>query len=239
MRIALLEDDIDQAALLRQWLEAAGHVVGHFEDATQFLRNTHHDSFDLYILDWLLPESSGLAVLKEVRDRDAKHPPILFVTVRDDERYIVRALEAGADDYMIKPVRRSETLARIGALLRRSVGTAESALDVPPFQFDLEQHRVTRHDQVVTLTPREFELAVFLFRRAGQIVSRNHLLESVWGVGHSALNTRTVDTHISRLRKKLQITPDNGWHLSSIYQHGYRLEPIDASPDADKLQAQG
>ena len=239
MRIALLEDDIDQATLLRQWLESAEHTVNHFEDAAEFLRATHYESFDLFILDWLLPESSGLTVLKEVRERHATHPPVLFVTVRDDERYIVRALEAGADDYMIKPVRRSETLARINALLRRSVGTVEAPIDAPPYQFDLEHHQVRLHDEIVSLTPREFELAAFLFRRAGQIVSRNHLLESVWGTGHAALNTRTVDTHISRLRKKLHIVPENGWTLASIYQHGYRLEATEALPSSDdQLQAQ-
>ena len=241
MRIALLEDDIDQAQLLLQWLEAAEHTVVHFEDATEFLRSTHYESFDLFILDWLLPESSGLAVLKEVRERDPQRPPVLFVTVRDDERHIVRALEAGADDYMIKPVRRSETLARIQALLRRSVGSVAAPIEAPPFAFDLEHHQVRLHDGVIPLTPREFELAAFLFRRPGQIVSRNHLLESIWGTGHATLNTRTVDTHISRLRKKLKIAPENGWTLTSIYQHGYRLEPADAAPSSDtkNKQAQG
>jgi DNA-binding response OmpR family regulator len=227
MRISLLEDDVDQAALLTQWLEAAGHSVVHFEDADSFHRGTNRATFDLHILDWLLPESSGFHVLKRLRARDPDGPPVLFVTVRDEETCIVEALESGADDYMIKPIRRSETLARVDALSRRRLKPDNASLSVPPYEFDLKQHTASIHSEPLSLTAKEFELALFLFKRAGQIVSRSHLLESVWGTGHSAMHTRTVDTHISRLRNKLRLKDAGGWKLASIYQHGYRLEPAE------------
>jgi DNA-binding response OmpR family regulator len=224
MHIALLEDDVDQVAQLRHWLQSAGHTVEHFPDADSFHRGTHRNSFDLYILDWLLPQSSGIGALKRLRARDPGGPPVLFVTARDDESCIVEALESGADDYMIKPVRRSETLARIEALGRRRIVPQVETLSAPPYEFDLTQHQVSMNDEVLPLTTKEFELAVFLFQRTGQVVSRTHLLESIWGSGHSAMNTRTVDTHVSRVRSKLRLKEAGGWKLSSVYQHGYRLE---------------
>jgi DNA-binding response OmpR family regulator len=224
MHIAVLEDDVDQAALLQDWLVAAGHGAMCFEDADSFLRGTHRETFDLYVLDWLLPESSGIGVLKRLRGRDPEGPPVLFVTVRNEEECIVEALECGADDYMTKPIRRSEMLARVEALGRRRLKSLSETLSVPPYEFDLAQHTATFNSEPLKLTAKEFELALFFFRRAGQIVSRNHLLESIWGAGHSAMNTRTIDTHVSRLRNKLRLKDAAGWRLTSIYQHGYRLE---------------
>jgi DNA-binding response OmpR family regulator len=228
MRIALLEDDIDQAALLRQWLSQAGHTVSHFADAEPFLRGIRHESFDLFILDWMLPKSSGMHVLKQMRGREPDGPPILFITAREDESSIVAALQAGADDYMIKPVRRSETLARIAALTRRRAGQQREPLQMAPYTFDLEEHSLLLNGQPVDLTEREFSLALFLFLRVGQIVSRQHLLEGVWGIDNASLKTRTVDTHVSRLRKKLGLGDSERWRLRSIYQHGYRLESTES-----------
>jgi len=236
MRIALLEDDIDQAALVKHWLGAAGHSVSHHADAEQFLRAASQESFDLYMLDWVLPTSSGLGVLKQLRARDEAGPPVLFVTVRDEESCIVEALESGADDYMIKPVRRGETLARVAALSRRRLGPVQEVVEAAPYTFDLDQHQVFLQGEPIALTEKEFELALFFFRRVGQIVSRQHLLESVWGVGHAAMRTRTVDTHVSRLRQKLLLGQDSGFKLTSIYQHGYRLEHTRAAPQSHSDQ---
>ncbi len=240
MHIALLEDDLDQAALLSRWLQNAGHTIAHHADADSFLRAAQQETFDFYILDWLLPKSSGIGVLKRLRARDPDGAPVLFVTVRDDESCIVEALKNGADDYMIKPVRRAETLARVQAVARRRLKPVTRRLSVPPYEFNLEQHELAMSGEPLQLTTREFELALFLFRRIGQIVSRAHLLESVWGSGHSSMDTRTVDTHISRLRNKLFLKEASDWKLSSIYQHGYRLEHSEQqqSPDIQKSQAQ-
>ena len=157
-----------------------------------------------------------------IRDRKI---PVLFTTSRDREEDIVHALQSGADDYMIKPIRRSETLARITALLRRALPDPEeqALYSCPPFEFDLGGQQVTVDDKPVALTNKEFQLALLLFRNSGRLLSRSYLLENVWGV-RSELSTRTVDTHISRLRNKLGIRPERGWRLSAVYHHGYRLE---------------
>jgi len=241
VRIALLEDDIDQAALLTQWLSNAGHSVAHEADADSFLRAAQRETCDLYILDWVLPEGSGIGVLKRLRARDPDGAPVLFVTVRDDESSIVDALQSGADDYMIKPIRRAETLARVQAVARRRVKPVSETLTVAPYEFDLEQHALSMNGEPLKLTTREFDLALFLFRRIGQIVSRAHLLESVWGSRHSAMDTRTVDTHISRLRGKLRLKETGDWKLTSIYQHGYRLEHTEKrqSSNNEQVQVQG
>jgi DNA-binding response OmpR family regulator len=157
--------------------------------------------------------------------------PVLFTTARDAEADIVQALKAGADDYLVKPLRKQELLARVEALGRRARPKPRAAehLKVAEFDVDVDRRVVTRHGAEMDLTQKDFDLAVFLFRNVGNLVSRGHILESVWG-RTSDLNTRTVDTHVSRLRSKLGLVPENGWKLSAVYQHGYRLEQV--TPEA-------
>lgn len=229
MRIALLEDDQDQAQLIGAWLAEAGHQCHHVDDGKSFLRAALRDSFDLLILDWMVPDMPGIEVLKRFRESEQGYTPVLFVTARDREQDIVEALEAGADDYMTKPVRALELGARIKALGRRGRGgrKAEELPDTAPFEIDTGRETIKLEGSVVELTHREYELAVFLFRKAGSVVSRDHILEAIWGMHGQQLNTRTVDTHVSRLRKKLRIGEETGWKLTAIYQHGYRLEKMD------------
>lgn len=233
MRIALLEDDQEQADLMVRWLADAGHNCSHFSNGPEFLRNTLRESYDLLMLDWMLPEMSGLDVLRKVRQSGKNFTPVIFITARDDESDIVRALEAGADDYMSKPVRYKELVARVAALARRASGgrDPEDLPETAPYSFDLKRKTVRLGDEEVELTHREFDLALFMFRHTGRVVSRSHILESIWGMHGADLNTRTVDTHISRLRKKLHINEANGWQLSAIYQHGYRLERLGDDPE--------
>ena len=131
--------------------------------------------------------------------------PVLFVTVRDSEQDIVFALEHGADDYMVKPVRRQELLARVHALLRRAYPSEEKKqLSFPPFEIDIQRGEVRKDGTRIDLTPKEFELTVTLFRNIGRLLSRGHLQETVWG-RTGDLATRTVDTHVSQVRKKLDL----------------------------------
>ena len=231
MRVAILEDDADQAELVSHWLTDAEHSVDHFAEAASFLRAVRRDSFDLYVLDWMLPDLSGIEVLKKLRKEMNDFSPVVIVTAKDEEQSIVRGLEAGADDYLIKPVRRAELVARVSAILRRTVGNRaeDEGLDAAPYTFNAANNTVTLRGKKIELTNREFQLALFLFRNAGKMVSRNHMLETIWGIENKSLSTRTVDTHVSRLRKKLKLGEENGWVLSAIYQHGYRLERIGAA----------
>ena len=226
MRIALLEDDPDQSELVRLWLEEAEHSVVTYDRGSVFLRGIRRDSFDLYLLDWVLPDISGLDVLRELRTSLEDATPVMLATVRQEERDIVAALEAGADDYLVKPVRRRELVARVDAICRRAnqaLANAES-FDAQPYIMDLRRKTAMLNGEEIPLTHREFELALFFFRHEGQAISRAHILDAIWDIDNADVSTRTVDTHISRLRKKMQLNAENGWKLSAIYQHGYRLE---------------
>lgn len=232
MRIALLEDDPEQAHYMRVWFEAAGHACVHFTLGEKFLRAGVTDSFDLLVLDWLLPDINGDEVLVKLRAQFDWHIPVLFVTGRDSERDIVYALEHGADDYMIKPAKPLEMLARITALSRRAgmQSAKNEVFEVGAYRVDSVHHAISRAGEPLELTHKEFDLAALLLKNVGRLISRKHIMASIWGQ-RSDLNTRTVDTHMSRIRNKLGLMPSNGWRLSAVYQHGYRLERIEETAE--------
>ena len=192
-----------------------------------FIRNIKRDSYDVLILDWIVPDMDGYEVLRWVRENFDWPIPVVFVTAKDDEDDIVRALEQGADDYIVKPAKQRELNARISAVARRAstIDEAQNELEFEPFYIDLNNHEIKRDGERVEVTQKEYELIVFLFKNIGRVMSRAHILESVWG-RNPDINTRTVDTHVSRIRTKLALQQDAGWKLSSIYQHGYRLEKV-------------
>ncbi len=224
MRIAILEDDPDQLALLKLWLTNAGHDVHGFLRGRKIKLHAARESFDLFLLDWQVPDISGAEVLVWLRETVSKTVPVLFVTARDTEEDIVFALERGADDYMVKPIRRQEMLARTNALLRRAFPLSEAQiLEFPPFIVDTRRREIIRDSIKISLTPKEHDLAVALFRNIGRLMSRGHLQETVWGKAEN-LATRTVDNHVSQVRKKLDLGPSSGFQVVSVYQYGYRLE---------------
>lgn len=223
MRIALVEDDPNQAQLLTNWLGEAGYPARSYGSGIEFLKSVARESYDLLILDWALPDLDGMEVLNRYRSIVSDRPGVMVVTVREEEDAAVEALQHGADDYVRKPVRVSEFLARVKALGRRTA--QQSMHDTEPFQIDPEQRVIRLNGEPVQLTAREFELALFLFQRRDQLLSRNHVLESIWGSDRLLLS-RTVDTHISRLRKKLLLNGESGWRLNSVYRRGYSLQKV-------------
>jgi DNA-binding response OmpR family regulator len=225
--IGLLEDDADQAAVVAAWLEEAGFTVRIFRTAAEFRRRQGVEAIDLLLLDWMLPDTPGIEVIGRIRASANHRLPVIFLTARGNEEDLVRGLASGGDDYVIKPAKQRELLARVNALLRRQAGNGEKdgQLELPPYCVDTERRRISINGRDIELTQREFDLAHFLFRRQGRIVGRDALLENVWNLS-TAVSTRTVDTHVSRLRKKLDLNGENGWRLAAIYQHGYRLEQV-------------
>ena len=226
MRFAILEDDPAQMEVLTGWLREAGHDVHGFGLARELMRVASRESFDLFLVDWVLPDLTGEQVLRWLRVERGNDTPAIFITSRDAEEDIANAFSAGADDYLIKPPRRIELLSRIEAVMRRAQPrNTNQTLVVEPYHFDLARKQLTMDGAAVEMTDKEFELAAFLFRR---LLSRGHLLEAVWG-RNPDLATRTVDTHISRVRSKLNLRPENGFRLTPTYNFGYRLEKTDPS----------
>lgn len=227
MRIALVDDDQHLSELVKIWLEEEGHQCVYFSGGVDFTHALRRESFDLIILDWVMPEMDGEAVLKWMQEQDITNVPVIFLTQKTDEDDIAKVLLLGADDYVTKPVRQKEFLARVTAVARRaSPAATQEMLEVGPYRVDFKKHSVYCDDELVKLTQKEFELVAFLFKNLGRLLSRSHILSSVWGHGDE-FNTRTVDTHISRIRKKLDLAPEKGWRLTAIYHQGYRLEQVD------------
>ena len=224
MRVCLLEDEPVHAAMTVRLLEGAGHSCEVYERGESFLRGTLHETFDVLILDWSLPDMTGLQVIDTLRQRQG-NVPVLFLTSRDTEHDIIEALSHGADDFLVKPPRAGELLARLGALKRRVDGQgATPLLDVPPYVFDTMTSKVMLNDEPIELTQRQFQLGLVLFSNKGRLLSRTYLLETVWGL-NAMVQTRTLDIHISQLRSLLNL-PAHGWRITSVYAHGYRLETL-------------
>lgn len=232
VRIALLEDDKSQADVMQVWLQAVGHDCRVFQTGEAFKQGVRCGECDLVILDWVLPDTDGIEVLGWIRANCDWHIPVIFVTQMDREEDVVMALEKGSDDYMAKPVKPLEMLARITALGRRAHPPVERAdlLEIGDYRLSLQSRTVDWRGERVDLTHKEFDLALYLFRNVGRLLSRGQILESVWGTS-AELNTRTVDTHVSRIRNKLHLLPEHGWKLSAIYQHGYRLERLEQAAE--------
>ncbi len=232
MRIALLEDEHEQAQHIQSVLSERGHHCDSFPSGQAFLSAVLHRSYDLLVMDWQIPDMTGIEVLENVRAQLNWQIPVVFLTQRDSETDIVRALDAGADDYLAKPAREAELVARINALARRtSTDTEKESLQYGPFEINTQLRTNALPGNVLTLTDKDFDLTLFLFQNQGRLLTREMLLERVWGLAKD-INTRTVDTHMSRLRRRLGLNPENGFRIKTIYQRGYRLEAMKASgPD--------
>lgn len=227
VHVAIVDDDPDQAELLKDWIEAQRYRVSVHDSARSFRDALATGTFDLAIIDWGLPDDQGPSLVASLRDSRHASLPVMLLTVRRKEADIVHGLRAGADDYMVKPARQGEFLARIAALLRRSgLGEDDAAMiEVGPYRLDLRRRMAFLDGQSLDVTDLEFDLAAFMFRRCGRIASRDALLVGVWNLPADS-PSRTVDTHVSRLRRKMELNGQHGWRISSIYHHGYRLEAV-------------
>lgn len=231
MHIGVLEDDLDQQAFIEQCLLSADHEVSLFGRASELRRATQEKRFDFLIIDWRLPDGCGMDVVGHLRQNDGWRGPILFITASQGEDDVVKALEQGADDFLAKPLRPKEFLARVSALGRRAgYETLHPSTNCPDaFNINNVEHTISVDGHPVELTAREYCLAMLFFSKVGELLSRAHLLELVWGI-KGDVSTRTVDTHVSRLRRKLELDGRHGLRLRSIYQSGYRLEICHMAP---------
>ncbi|MFJ3056189.1 response regulator transcription factor [Herbaspirillum sp. NPDC087042] len=235
MNIAILEDDPLGAELVRTTLTQAGHDCQHFSTGTALLAALQRTSFDLLVLDWMLPDMTGHQVLDWVRAHLGRRMLVLILSSRSLEEHVVLGLMAGGDDYMIKPARRAELLARVHVLSRR-LPSQEIVLPPPSEVIEVGPYRLHKIKRVahlagvpVELRPKEFDIACLLFSQPGAVVSREALVEQVWG--RDLVASRTLDTHMSLVRSKLALRPENGVKLITIYTLGYRLDLVDPEDD--------
>ena len=230
MHVFIVEDDKQQSELMSLWLENENISCSCFFDGSSLMDALYKKllDFNLIVLDWNLPDIQGDQLLINIREKIGREIPIIFVSARADKSDVVLALETGADDYMVKPVDSKEWLARIKLQLKRKEKYTikeKNYLNIGNISIDIDSQNIIVSNHPVSITPKEFAVALSLFKNLGNIVSRDELRKNIWGYSES-INTRTVDTHISRIRKKLGLTPENHWRLSSIYNYGYRLELI-------------
>jgi two-component system, OmpR family, response regulator len=233
MRIALVEPDANQAEIILRLLIAGGHACQSFSRGSSFLEALEDDSFDLMLAAWWCGDAGADDLIPRAR-RALPGLPAIVLMVSPHESEIVSALHGGADDCIAKPVRGPEMLARIDALLRRAGvrrphNRARQSLG--DYLFDSARHEVSFRGQTVTLTPKEFRFALLLFTNASRPVSRARILETVWNLNRD-VRSRTLDTHASRLRSKLQLGPEYGWRLTTLYGFGYQLERLPAGTTA-------
>lgn len=228
--VLLVEDERGLAGLIRSHLEREGHLVLQAFDGVQAIALARQASPDLLILDWMLPGTDGLTVCREIRRRQLM--PIVMLTARDAEADRVNGLEAGADDYVVKPFSIPELLARVRAMLRRvaldSIVPAEAgrqgAVTSGPLTVDESGHTATLGGSPIQLTRRELAILAMLVRHPGRTFTREFLLDHVWGDDFDGLD-RAVDTQMVRLRRKLG---DFGPHIEAVWGVGYRFR-LDAT----------
>lgn len=222
-KILVIEDEPEMQRGLRDNLEFEGYEAEIAGDGTTGLRLLLENSYDLVILDVMLPGMSGFDVLKKARERGVG-TPVIMLTARGEEVDRVVGLELGADDYMTKPFSLRELLARIKAVLRRQSGAVTSAdrMTLKDIEVDFTAYTAIRKGEPVTMTPKEFDLLKFLWQHRNSTVTRDQLLTNVWGYDES-VSTRTVDNFIVKLRQKLEEDPTHPRLIITIHGAGYKL----------------
>jgi two-component system phosphate regulon response regulator PhoB len=222
--ILVVEDEAPLVEVLRYNLEKEGYLVDVAEDGAAALDKVHRSTPDLIILDWMLPELSGVEVCRQLRaERDTKEVPVIMLTARGEEADRLKGLASGADDYVVKPFSPAELLARVRAVLRRSTASApDEILTYRDLTLDIASHKVMRGGRAMQLGPTEFRLLRVLLKRPGRVFSREQLLDLAWG-RDIYLEVRTIDVHIRRLRKQLN-TPGEADLIRTIRGAGYALD---------------
>lgn len=229
-KILVVDDEQSIVTLLKYNLETAGYIVEVAYDGEEALKKVETEQPELIVLDVMLPKKDGIEVCKTIRS-DKNLVPILMLTAKDDEFDRVLGLELGADDYMTKPFSPREVVARVKAILRRSQFVNEIEKEdvddediiVGSIRIRPEFFEVYKEDELLELTPKEFELLLYLIERQGRVITREHMLNSVWNYEFAG-DSRIVDVHISHLRDKLEENPKQPKLIKTVRGLGYKLE---------------
>lgn len=220
MKILIAEDEIGIVNFLKQGLEEEGYVVIVANDGKQALELALHETFDLILLDWMMPEMSGLEVCEAFRKKD-QTTPIIFLTAKDAVQETILGLNTGANDYIKKPFHFDELLARMEAQLRNARKKPE-ILEIGTIQINTTSHEVKKGEEIIALTQKEYNLLTFLLENKNQVCERKKIIEEVWDI-HFDYNTGVIDVYINALRKKLDLNEENDF-IHTIRGVGYIIK---------------
>lgn len=226
MRILVVEDDRKVASFIEQGLREEGYAVDVARDGEEATMLAHVNDYDAVLLDLMLPKKNGLQIVTELR-REGKRTPILMLTARDSTEDVVRGLDAGADDYLTKPFKFDELLARLRALLRRGGAARLDRLTYGPLTLDRLKHKATAGSRPLNLTPREFQLLEHFMLHPEEVIRRTELLEKVWDM-HFDPESNVVDVHIGNLRRKLREAGYDGF-IQTVRGVGFCLKAPESS----------
>ncbi|MBU5306730.1 response regulator transcription factor [Clostridioides mangenotii] len=226
-KVLVIDDEKYIVELLKFNLEVDNYEVSYSYDGFDGFIKAKENKPDLILLDWMLPNISGIEVLKKIRsDKDLKDVPVIMLTAKNMENDKVEGLDIGADDYITKPFSIKELMARINSVLRRYNTTNsddQDVLTVGDLELDLNKHQVTKGAEKIELTLKEFELLKLLIQNRGKVLSRNYLLDKIWGYEYYG-ETRTVDVHIRYLRKKIEDENKSERYIETIRGVGYKID---------------
>lgn len=235
MKIATLEMDQLESNILQRTVVDAGHECTAFFTGLSLIDALHYKSFDLLILEWLLPDMDGRDVIRHIRNSASKNMMVMFHTNQISDADVVRGIRAGANDYVTKPISASELTFRIQALAKISAQPVlggrtvtrqvPNLLGVGIYRFDMKQGLASIRGLSIDLQPKEFKIAVLLFSHVGQVISREKIMKEIWRRA-PIMGSRALDTHMSRVRSKLRLSSDNNVRLVTVYNIGYRLDII-------------
>jgi two-component system alkaline phosphatase synthesis response regulator PhoP len=226
IKVLVVDDEEHIVELVKFNLETEGFDVEVAYDGLDGFVKARETKPDLIFLDWMLPGISGIDILKKIRsDKELSSTPVIMLTAKNMESDKIQGLDVGADDYITKPFSVKEVLARTNAVLRRYSGvpkSSETVLILEDVKVDLQKHEVTKSEQKLELTLKEFELLKMLLQNRGRVLSRNHLLDKIWGYEYYG-ETRTVDVHIRHLRKKIEDESKGERFIETIRGVGYKI----------------
>jgi two-component system, OmpR family, response regulator len=226
MHVLFVEDEAKIADFVQAGLKEQGFVVEYCDNGDDAYVRAMDNEYDVIVLDIMIPGKDGLSILKHLR-RAGRNVPVILVTARNELDDRLEGLNLGADDYIAKPFFVEELVARVHAVIRRSVGDRQNLLSVGTLKLDRITREVTCHQQVVELTTREFNLLEYLMRAPGRVFTRTQILEHVWGYDFNP-NTNVVDVCIQRIRKKIDLVNEPSW-IESVRGVGYRFRKLEGS----------
>lgn len=230
MRVAIADDDPELLEQLTAALENSSYSVDRYRNGTEMLTALKRETYDVALIDWNMPGPSGLEIVTWAVANLSPPPAMILLTSRVDKGDVVRGLDAGAIDYIVKPESEAVILARISAALRKvRVREKPRFEQFGRYRIDRLQEAIARDGQTVKLTAKEFKVAELLFDNLNRPLSRNYIFTQVWN-GSPDMETRTLDMHISRVRSKLELRPQNGFAIQTVFGFGYRMDDYDTEP---------